>query len=196
MTTKQPILIIALLMVGLATVVAMIVYWIGQPATARVITPNSPESRVQQTNLAPPSTKPLTTSCFTLSLLPELSIPKTEEQPDGCVLRAALSQPNGQVTVTLQRITNINLEQALSEHTGILLRETQTQTYQPFQPTHEDPVGALIFHKAFATPTEMTGFFTTQKADAIVTVTIHSVARVNPEVKDHFWRIVAAVKID
>lgn len=190
--TKMSLLLIPCTIV----LVAAVVYWVGQPATAIVLEPNSSQSRLQETTLLPPSAKPLTTSCFTLDQLPELSIPKTEEQTDGCVLRAALSQPNGQVTVTLQRITDTSLEQALIEHTGIVLRETQTETYRSFSPPLETSMGALTFHTAFATPTELTGFFTSAQQNAIVTVTIHQVARVNPEVENHFWRIVAAVTID
>lgn len=180
--------------------------WSSSPSEGRTIPPDSQESRRLPTSASPSTlgSDPLLTNCFKLETQISLSLPKMENSAKGCVLRTALNKPRGQVMISLERsaLDTANAGRApLSNLTGVQLRTRETTTYTPvleLPPELSLPNSTLGSEfQIFTTPTEITGFFATADPAShdVVTISIHSVARLNPEVVAHFWQLVRDVTL-
>lgn len=185
--------------------VAGLVLWSGLPQDGTQITPDSALSKYTPATELPQPAAQITTSCFGLIDTTTLQFPKQEETPKGCVVRAGLRKPKGLVTVSLEHaaLDSTNSEPApLANLTGARLRLENPEQYSPVSNPSialpaSSPLSATNF-LVFTTATEMTGFFVVldeqlHPTTDVVTVSIHSVARVNDEIVTHFWQIVNSI---
>lgn len=177
------------------TIIA-VTWWISMPAEGQLLPTNSEQSRASQQQARPTLQPEFQTGCFKLENTAGLDLPKQETSATGCVLRAALSRPKGQVSVTLEKKPRLSLSEALQQHTGILFRQRDPSTYIPFEQPTTVSLSRLKLHSAFSTPTELTGFFSDESSQSVITVSVHSVARVTPEVTTAFWNVVAAIQLE
>lgn len=207
---KQKIFI-TILLLCIISFLSILFFIISQmPAQGIIIdsTSNMSDNLTQNNHSISTPLPVIKTNCLEISQnsnLPTISAIKEEIDDTTCVMRASLEQIPGQITISVEKISEIKSVNFLDEHTGVRLRESNPQEYMPildipYEPMisnlHNGKVNLNNFEsKVFVNNTEITGFFFNREENLLVIISIHSVAKINKTITEEFWSMVNSVTI-
>ncbi len=136
----------------------------------------------------------VTTDCFTLRLARPIAYLKTRsesseetQQQQNCFIGGAFENPRAQLTISAEYRPDLT---QLSEHTGITLRERESDEYQPI----EVPEIAGEEYRAFQSQIELIVIWS--RTPVVYTVALHNLARESDDAQKLFRDVILALELD
>lgn len=177
---KQSVLVVLLLAVVGIVIIGYV--WSQLPSVGVV----EPILQEEAEKHAVEATSTIENDCFTVTLSGVTAI-KQEATASNCVLRAAVLDPQAQITISFAQKANA----VLNQETGVTLRTTPGK-YTEITPPRELPAG-VIEARVFESDEDVTGFFLSR--NGVLIVSVHNYARWNESLWQQYTKFVAAVQL-